>query len=250
MARRSSSAGPPAGKTAIDIDVQSALAWLQARASKRTRDGMARYGLPSDHALGVPVGTIKQIGKRIGVNHDLALGLFKTGVYEAQLLAAFVGDPARLTAAQMDRWCRDFDNWGVVDTLCFSLFDRTPLAWSRIKPWSQRRDEFEKRAAFALLACLALHDKGAPDEALRQCLPIIEEGAKDDRNFVKKGVLWALRLVGRRSADLHAESVTLARRLAASTSPSASWIGRNALRDLTSLAVSQKFSAKKTGSRR
>jgi len=249
MARRSSPSGRSTGKAALDVDVQSALAWLQERASKRTRDGMARYGLPSEHALGVPVGTIKQIGKRIGVSHDLALGLFKTGVYEAQLLAAFVGDPARLTAAQMDRWCRDFDNWGVVDTVCFSLFDRTPLAWSRIEPWSQRRGEFEKRAAFALLACLALHDKGAPDEALRKCLPIIEQGATDDRNFVKKGVLWAIRLVGRRSVDLHAESIALARRLATSNSASAQWIGRATLRDLTSPAVAKKF-GKKTGSRR
>lgn len=244
MTRRSRSS-VRAGKTATHVDVEVALSWLKERASKRTRDGMARFGLPSGNALGVPVGTIKQIGKRIGVNHDLALGLFKTGVYEAQLLAAFVGDPARLTAAQMDRWCRAFDNWGVVDTVCFSLFDRTPLAWSRIEPWSQRSDEFEKRAAFALLACLALHDKGAPDDALRKCLPIVEAGASDERNFVKKGVLWALRLIGRRSADLHAESIALARRLAASKSPSAKWIGRSTLRDLTSAALAKKFSGKK-----
>ena len=116
---------------------------------------------------------------------------------------------------------------------------------TRIEPWSKRDDEFGKRAAFALLASLALHDKKAPDDVLRKCLPIIERGAADDRNFVRKGVLWALRLVGRRSADLHAESIALARQLAASPSASARWVGRNALRDLTSAAVVQRLRRKR-----
>jgi 3-methyladenine DNA glycosylase AlkD len=132
----------------------------------------------------------------------------------------------------MDRICRDFDNWGVVDTLCFVLFDQTPLAWKKVAAWSRRRDEFGKRAAFALLASLSLHDKSASDAQFLRVLPLIERAATDDRNFVKKGVSWALRAVGRRSPALREAAVELARRLASSSEPSSRWLGRDALRDL------------------
>lgn len=226
------------------MNVDSALAALRKKASKRVRQGMARYAIPSDNALGVQVGAIRALGKEIGVDHDLSLALWQTGVYEARFLAGFVGDPARVTSAQMEAWCRDFDSWAMVDTTCFCLFDRTPLAWKKIGPWSRRAKEFEKRAAFALLASLALHDKKTPDAPFRKCLPILERGAADDRNFVKKGVVWALKLVGRRSPDLHAEAVALSRRLAGSAAASARWVGRDALKDLTSPAVRARVRAK------
>jgi 3-methyladenine DNA glycosylase AlkD len=141
----------------------------------------------------------------------------------------------------MDRWCRDFDNWGICDTLCFHLFDRTPHAWNKVVRWSDQPGEFVKRAAFALLASLAGHDKSAADEAFLATLPLIERAATDERNFVKKGVSWALRRIGRRNAALNAASVTLARRLAASPQTAARWVGKDALRDITSAAVMRKF---------
>ncbi len=145
-------------------EVQAVLAELKRRGTKRTRDGMARYGLPSDKAFGVAVSTMHQMAKRLGRNHELAAALWETGWYEARMLAAFVDQPARVTSAQMDRWCRDFDNWGICDTVCFHLFDRTPHAWRKVEQWAGRRDEFVKRAAFALLASLTAHDKRADDE--------------------------------------------------------------------------------------
>jgi 3-methyladenine DNA glycosylase AlkD len=222
-------------------EVQAAVAWLKRRGTARTRDGMARYGLPSDKAFGVPVGTIQQLAKRLGRNHQLAAGLWDTGWYEARLLAAFVDEPERVTPAQMDRWCRDFDNWGVCDTVCFHLFDRTPHAFGKVVQWSRRRDEFARRGAFALLACLALHDKRADDARFLHCLPLVERGAADERNFVKKGVSWALRLIGRRNLSLNAASVELAGRLAASTQPAARWVGKDALKELTSPAVRRRL---------
>jgi 3-methyladenine DNA glycosylase AlkD len=137
----------------------------------------------------------------------------------------------------MDRWCRDFDNWGICDTVCFVLFDRTPLAWGRVEPWARRRGEFQRRAAFALLACLALHDKAALEAAFVKCLPLIERHAADDRNFVAKGVAWALRAIGRRNAALNAAAVASCRRLAASADPAATSLGRAMLKELTSAAV-------------
>jgi len=198
---------------------------------------MARYAIPCDNAFGVSVGKIRDTGKQLGRNHDLAQALWDTGWYEARMLAAFVDDPAQVTPAQMDRWCRDFDNWAIVDTLCFHLFDRTPHAFAKVKAWSNRRNEFEKRAAFALLASLGVHDKKVSDESFVKCLPLIERAATDERNFVKKGVSWALRVIGRRSNDLNRSAVALSKRLCASEEPAARWVGRDALKELTSPAV-------------
>lgn len=212
--------------------VKDVLASLEAMSSKRYFDNLARFGITAKKAFGVSMADIQRLAKTVGRDHALADALWKTGWYEARSLAAFVDEPARVTAAQMDRWCRDFDNWGICDTLCFHLFDRTPHAFAKVEQWSTRRAEFEKRAAFALLASLAGHDKKSGDEPFLHGLTLIERAADDDRNFVKKGVSWALRRTGTRNARLRAESLAVAHRLASSSDSTARWIGRDALRDL------------------
>jgi 3-methyladenine DNA glycosylase AlkD len=134
-------------QVAGDAEVESVLAWLKRHGSKRNRDGMARYGLPSDNAFGLTMAAMKGLARRLGRNHDLAAALWDTGWYEARILTSFVDDPARVTSAQMDRWSRDFDNWGICDSVCFHLFDRTPHAWRKVEQWHDRREEFVKRAA-------------------------------------------------------------------------------------------------------
>jgi 3-methyladenine DNA glycosylase AlkD len=209
------------------------LAALEHHGSKRNVDGMARYGIVARKAFGVSVKDVQAIAKEAGRSHALALALWDSGWYEARLAAAFVDEPARVTAAQMDRWCRDFENWGDCDTVCMHLFDRTPHAWRKVEQWSRRTREYERRAGFALLASLALHDRGTPDAAFVRALPIVEAGADDERNFVKKGVSWALRGIGHRSAGLHAAAIALAERLAADEDRTRRWVGRDVLRDLT-----------------
>jgi 3-methyladenine DNA glycosylase AlkD len=222
-------------------DCATVLARLKRLGTKRVRDGMARYGIPSDKAFGVSVGAMRQLAKRLGRNHELAVALWDTGWYEARMLASFVDEPARVTSAQMDRWCRDFDNWAICDTACFALFDRTPHAWRKVALWSRRRDEFVKRAAFALLASLTVHDKDAGNEPFMQGLLLIERAASDERNFVKKGVNWALRSIGKRNLELNVVAVSMAQRLANASEPAARWVGKDALRELTSPAVTRRL---------
>lgn len=225
----------------LDERLDEALGALRKRASKTTRDGMARFAIPSDNALGVSMSDIQAIAKRVGHDHDLADALWATGIYEARTLAAYVDDPEKVTAAQMDRWCRDFDNWAIVDTLCFVLFDRTPHAWRKVVQWSSRRGEYEKRAAFALLASMALHGRLADDATAVEGLKLIERAASDERNFVIKGASWALRSIGRRNLSVHAQAVALCKRLAASDVASERWLGKDALRDLGKPAVLEKL---------
>ena len=227
--------------------VREVLAWLKRHGTKRNREGMARYGIVAPKAFGVSVGAIQQLAKRVGRDHELAAALWDTGWYEARMLTSFIDEPDHVTAAQMDRWARDFDNWAICDTLCFNLFDRTPHAWRKVEQWSRRRDEFIKRAAYALLACLALHDKSAPDEAFIGSLRLIERDAADERNFVKKGISWALRLIGRRNRALNAAAIATARRLSESPEGAARWVGKEALRELTSPAVRRQLAARRGG---
>ena len=221
----------------IDDQLDQILAWLERRASRRTREGMARYGIVATKAFGVSMAELRRKAREHGPDYRLAAALWKTGWYEGRMLAALVDEPARVTPTQMDRWARAFDNWAICDTTCFQLFDKTPHAWSRIHSWAARPEEFVKRAAFALVASLGVHDKHASDEPFTRVLPLILRGARDDRNFVKKAVSWALRVIGRRSPALNAASIDLASRLVASDMPSARWVGRDALRELTSPRV-------------
>ena len=214
------------------MDKNEVLTWLKRRGTRRNIEGLARYGIEAKRPLGVPMGTLLPLSKRLGKNHVLALALWKSGWYEARLLAALVDDPKHVTRKQMDAWAAGFENWGDCDTVCFTLFDRTPFAWKKVRQWSGSPHEFVKRAAFALLASLALHDKTASDAQFRPLLPLIEEGARDERNFVKKGVSWALRSLGRRNLALNAAALATARRLAQSKEAASRWVGKDALRDL------------------
>ncbi|MGH9723134.1 MAG: DNA alkylation repair protein [Bryobacteraceae bacterium] len=227
----------PAEAAPLQDEVQAALSWLEQHSTTRDRENLTRFGITANKAFGVSMANIQVLAKRLGRNHELAAALWETGWYEARMLTSFVDEPARVTSAQMNRWCRDFDNWGICDTLCFNLFDRTPHAWAKVAEWSDKRDEFVKRAAFALLASLAGHDKSAGDEAFVESLALVERAAGDERNFVKKSVSWALRRIGRRNAALNAAAVAVARRLADSPQAASRWVGKDALRELTSPAV-------------
>lgn len=218
--------------------VTAVLASLRRAGQKRVRDAMLpRYGIDAPKAFGVPMAGMKALAKSLGRDHELAQALWTTGWYEARMLAVFVAEPARVTARLMDRWRADFDNWAVCDHTCFHLFDRTPHAFAKVVQWARLETEFGKRAAFALLAAVALHDKECDDALFLPCLPLAERAATDPRNFVKKGVSWALRSIGHRCHRLHAAVMTLAERLIAGDDPAGRWVGRDVRRDLARPAV-------------
>jgi 3-methyladenine DNA glycosylase AlkD len=227
-----------------DPRVNDTLRLLEKRGTKANREGMARYGIVADKVFGVSVAHIRTIAKGLGKDHNLALALWNTEWYEARMLIPFIDEPEKVTASQMDAWARDFDNWAICDALCFHLFDRTPHNWRKIEQWSKRKEEFVKRAGFALLAGVALHDRKAPDAPFLKSLKLIENAANDERNFVKKGVSWALRSVAHRNKALHAASVDLATRLAASDDKTERWVGKDVLRDIMRPVILKKVAAR------
>jgi len=221
--------------------VEEALEMLRARAEPGSVEGMARYGMTLDGRLGVRVPEMRKIAKKLGRDHRLALGLWETEVPEARILASMVDDPRRLTDQQMDDWAAGFDSWDVCDQVCMNLFDKSPLAWRKVAEWSEREEEFVKRAAFALIACLAWHDKTATDERFIELLPIIRREATDERNYVKKAASWALRHIGKRNRALNAAAIAEAREIGRIDSRAARWIASDAIRELEGEAVQRRL---------
>ena len=203
--------------------------------------GMERYGISTRKALGISVTELRTLARSIGRDHELAADLWDTEIHEARILASMVDDPAQVTEAQMEAWAYDLDSWDLCDQVCGNLFDRTRFAFRKAVEWSSREDEFVKRAGFALMAVAAVHRKDAPDAQFETFLPIIRAEATDDRNFVRKAMSWALRQIGKRSPELNARAIETARQIQRIDARAARWIAGDALRELESPAVHERF---------
>jgi 3-methyladenine DNA glycosylase AlkD len=212
---------------------------LRAAGTAENVAGMARYGIRPAKAYGVATPVIRSIARELGRDirddvrkMELASALWSANVLEARMLATMIADPLQIAEEEVERWVREFDCWSVCDSACICLLWKTPFAWRKVREWSRREPEFERRAAFALLAGLAVHDKQATDKQFRAALRLISKAAGDERNFVKKAVNWALRQIGKRNPALREAAIEVAELLSATDSRSARWIGRDALREL------------------
>lgn len=217
--------------------VHQVLKQLEAVADPSRLAGMARYGIAVDEAMGVSIPELRGIAREIGTDHALALRLWETGIHEARILAGMVEDPKEVTPQQMDAWVRDFDSWDLCDQVCGNLFDRTEHAFAKAVRWAGRRDEFVRRAGFAVMAAAAVHRKDVGDEPFEAFLPVIAAAATDERNYVKKAVNWALRQIGKRSLALNRKALATAKQIQEIDSRAARWIASDALRELSSPAV-------------
>ena len=226
------------------ISADEVLKRLKVKAKPDQLAGMARYGIVVQKRLGVSIPELRKIAKEIGKNHDLALELWKTGISDALILASMIGEPKKLTEEQMEEWVKDFNSWDVCDQVCNNLFNKHSLVWKKILDWSQREEVFVKRSAFALLSCLAVHDKEAPDEKFIDFLSVIKRESVDNRNFVKKAVNWALRNIGKRSLNLNRAAIKVAGEIQQIDSKASRWIASNAIRELKSNAVQKRLEQK------
>jgi len=209
---------------------------------------MARFGINSKGTLGISIPTLRRLAREIGRDHELALRLWKSGFHEARILAGFVADPAKLTEALAERWVNDFDSWDVCDQVA-ALLEQVPFTRKKIRQWAASDREFVKRAAFAMIAGLAVHDKAAADAQFEPFLRLIRRASTDNRNFVKKAVNWALRSIGKRNRRLNLQAAAVAREIGRIDSPAARWIAADALRELRSAAVRRRLQAARRSNR-
>jgi len=221
---------------------------LESLGSPENVEGMKRFGIVTEKSFGLTAPVLKQFAREVKKaakdRHALALELWETGIYDARAVAFIIDDPKQVTQKQMEEWAGDFDNWATVDGTCSYLFCRTPFAYDKAFEWAERKPEFVKRAGFALMAYLALHDKKAEDKKLSAFLPVIEKHSDDERNIVKKAVNWALRQIGKRNSNLNKLAIESAERIKLQDTKPARWIASDALRELRSEAVLARIRSK------
>ncbi len=223
------------------VSTKEVLKKLQSKAKPDQLQGMARYGIAIKRRLGVSVPDMRKLSKELGKDHNLAVKLWKTNIPEARIVAAMIDEPEKVSEAQMESWVEGINSWDVCDQVCMNLFEKTPLAWKKIIDWSEREEEFVKRTAFALIACLAWHDKQAENEKFINLFPVIKHGTHDDRNFVRKSVNWALRNIGKRNSRLNKATIELSEEILKIDSRAAHWIASDAIRELKSAAVRKRL---------
>jgi 3-methyladenine DNA glycosylase AlkD len=221
--------------------VDDVIGKLKSKAQPEHLDEMTRYGIPPEQRLCIPVPDLRKLAKEIGRDHKLALELWRSGIGEARILAAMIDEPDKLTEEQMEDWVKDINSWDICDQVCMNLFRKNQLAWKKIVDWSEREEEFVKRTAFSLIACLAWHDKKASDDEFLELLPVIIREATDERNFVKKAVNWALRNIGKRNLNLSKAAINSAKEIQQLDSRAARWIASDAIRELESDAVQNRL---------
>jgi len=223
------------------MQIDAILKKLRALSNPRAVEGMARFGINPENTFGVSIPNLRRMAKDIGKDHSLAQQLWFSGIHEARILASMIDDPNQVTGKQMDSWIEDFNSWDVCDQCCMNLFSKISMAWVKAIEWTKREEEFEKRAGFVLMACLAWYDKKSPDEKFLVFLPRIKQGANDDRNYVKKAVNWALRNIGKRNSNLNKKAIETAKEIQKMDSRSARWVASDAIRELTGEAVQKRL---------
>ena len=227
------------------MNFKEILVLLESLANPESVKGMARYGINSKNNLGISVYKLRQIAKEIGTDHKLAIKLWDTGIHDARLLACFIDSPDEITSKQMDSWAKDFDSWDICDQACTSLFDLSPLAWTKVFEWAERNEEFVKRGAFSLIADLSVHDKFTSDKKFEKFFPLIKKHSTDERNYVKKAVNWALRNIGKRDLLMNKKAIELSKDILKIESKTAKWIARDALKELKSIKIQDRLTKKK-----
>ena len=214
---------------------------LKALSDPKAVEGMAKFGITPKNAYGVSIPDLRKLAKKIGKNHNLALQLWGIDTRETRILASMIDEPDLVTEEQMESWAKEFDYWEICDQVCMNLFAYTKFAYGKALEWSKRKEEFVKRAGFALMAWLAFKDKKADDAKFEEFFMAIKEESTDDRTYVKKAVNWALRQIGKRNLNLNKKAIEVAREIQKKDSKTARWIARDALRELTSKKIQERL---------
>lgn len=215
------------------MNVEEIITELKKYSNSKNKEGMAKFGINSQYALGIKIPVLRRLVRKIGRNHKLAQGLWKSQIHEARILTSMIEEVKKVKEKQLEEWVKVFNSWDLCDQCCMNLFDKHPIAWKKAIEWANRDKEFIKRAGFVLMTCLAVHNKKAKDKDFLKFFPIIKKYATDKRNFVKKSVSWALRQIGKRNPNLRKEAIKLAKEIREINSPTARWVANDVIRELT-----------------
>jgi 3-methyladenine DNA glycosylase AlkD len=214
--------------------------------NEKATNEMKRVGIKAENSYGLSLWQVRDIAKLIKKDHALALELWQSGVHEGRMLATMIADIKELTDELMELWVKDFNSWDICDQCVSNYFDKATFAFEKALDWSDRPEEFIKRAGFVMMATLAVHAKKEPDDHFEIFFDAIVKHATDERNFVKKAVNWAIRQIGKRSLYLNPKAIELCHRIREThpDSSTAKWITSDAIRELESEKVQERLKKK------
>lgn len=227
-----------------ELTAENIIASLKKKGNRKNLEGMARFGINTEHALGVGMIPLRDLAKTIKINSVLAKELWASGLHEARILASLIEDPDEVTESQMDDWVKEFNSWDICDQCCMNLFRKTKHAHKKAHEWARREEEYVKRAGFALMATLSVHDKKADNAVIEKFLKPIIEASGDERNFVKKAVNWALRHVGKRNMELRLKALEAAEEILRLNTRPGNWIAKDAIKELNDKKIIKRIKEK------
>lgn len=225
------------------MEINSIIEDLKLMSSPEHLAKQSHFGINTSTALGIKTPLLRAYAKKIGKNHELAVKLWKTGIHEAQMLASMIDNPKLMTENQVEEWVCSFNSWDLCDVTC-DVLGQTDFVLQLIDKYSIRDEEYVKRTAFALMCELAFHDKKSQNEQFFYFFNLIEREAWDERNFVRKAVNWALRQIGKRNETLRIRAIETANIILKQGSKSATWIAKDALRELNNEKIIQRVNKK------
>jgi hypothetical protein len=184
---------------------------LEKAGSAQTRKTYARHGA-SDPMFGVSFATLGTLVKRIGVDHDLALRLWDTGNFDARNLAFKIVDPAKMTAADLDRWARE-----TIVRMCAGYVSMIaaegPRGLETAARWLASPDEHLRCAGWGLVGQLAARDEATPDAWFAERLDQITRTIAKAPNWERYAMNGAVISIGGRSAPLKKAALAAAKRI-------------------------------------
>jgi len=206
---------------------------IRTRDNAPTVDAMRKLGINYRINHGVSYSEIKTIAEQFKYNHELAVELWKHNNREFKIIATLIENPETVEFSQINEWVESLENTELAEQISINLLWRIKDIKKYIISWLDSDNEYTKKAAFVLIAQLAMRDKTIPDDDFIQYFDFIEKNSNTENIFLRKSISLALRKIGRRNKKLNKNSIELAKKIEQTNSNSAKWIAHDVLLEIT-----------------
>ncbi len=157
--------------------------------SKVGPDGTA----PPDHQFGVRMGDIRTLAKKIKTDHELALKLWETGNFEAQLVATLIIKPKSLSADEVDRLTRSASCAYAADWLNNYVVAQHPEKEKLRTKWMKDKNPWAARAGWHLTAsCVNKGADGGADGGAGLDVAALLDRLEKEMSKAKPEVQWTM----------------------------------------------------------
>ena len=171
------------------------------------------FGLNTVPSYGIGVTKIKKLAKQIKKDHDLALKMWDTPIFEGRLLSIFIENSKEVTLDQINSQIPNSQGFMLADYYCQEIIVKTEFCDDLIEKWTKSKNNHIKKSGFALLYAKAKLDKKADDEFFEPYLEQIEKELQKAENWTKESMNYALMYIGSRTKKLNKKALAIAKKI-------------------------------------